>query len=129
MIRYAFLCGAAKEGFQQKKFSQMHESLVSEGYLEREITLFPNGVSELMLECALYGAFDSEADEIFLYFCAESIKKCSDTFFLRDEEIRFDVISYYESLAKKIGSVLRVIYDCDDELLSEEPLGWERVAQ
>ena len=107
----------------------MYERLVSEGYLERDITLFPNGVDELMLECALNGAFDSESDEIFLYFCAESIKKGSDTFFLRDEEIRFDVISYYESLAKKIGSAFRVIYDCDDEMISEEPLGWERVAQ
>jgi len=127
--RCAFLCGAAKEGFQQKKFSQMYERLLSEGYLERDITLFPNGVDELMLECALNGAFDSEADEIFLYFCADSIKKGSDTFFLRDEEIRFDVISYYESLAKKIGSAFRVVYDCDDEMISETALGWEKVAQ
>ena len=129
MKRCAFLCGSAKEGFQQKKFSQMYERLLSEGYLEREITLFANGVSELMLECALNGAFDSEADEIFLYFCAESIKKGSDTFFLRDEEIRFDVISYYESLAKKIGSKFCTLYDCDGDFVSEDALGWERVAQ
>ena len=129
MTRYAFLCGAAKEGFQQKKFSQMYERLITEGYLEREITLFPNGVSELMLECALNGAFDSEADEIFLYFCEERQKKNADTFFLGEEKIRFDVISYYESMAKKIGTVFRVVYDFDDEMISEDVLGWERVAQ
>ena len=140
MKRCAFLCGAAKEGFQQKKFSQMHERLLSEDYLEREITLFPNGVDELMLECALNGAFDSEADEIFLYFCARTEadldSELADSYTsevqavrLGNDEVRKDVIEYYQGLCNRCDIDMQVVYDWDGDFVSQESLGWEKVVQ
>ena len=53
MKRYAILCGSAKENYEQTKISLMHEKLLADGWAENEITIFPNGVNELLLEYAL----------------------------------------------------------------------------
>ena len=59
MTKYAILLGAAKTGFQQKKLTQFHDSLVSDGgFSEREIVVFPNGISEILLEYALNNAIE-----------------------------------------------------------------------
>ena len=113
----------------------MHDFLVSEsgGFVpERNIVIFPNGVNELMLECTLNNVFDGsvgdEPEEILLYVCTDSpIPDSDESVFLRGEEIRRDVISYYADLAKKIEIGFQVIFDSDRELVNEESLGWEKI--
>lgn len=46
---------------------------------------------------------------------------------LGDEEIRKEIIEYYQGLFEKIGSSLKVFYEVCDEYVSEEELGYERV--
>lgn len=43
------------------------------------------------------------------------------------EEIRFDVIEYYQNLAKNAEIDLQVIYDVCSEFISEEELGYEKI--
>ncbi len=142
MIRYAILCGSAPEGFQQKKLVAMHDFLVSkEGGLlsEPNIVLFPNGVQELMLECFVNNRFDEAAEEddseVLLYLCAQSVADldaklaCADCDVVRlgSDEIRKDVIAYYEGLAERIGVKFCVVYEADDAFVSEAVLGYERI--
>lgn len=135
MTKFALLCGSAPEDFRQKKILDMHDFLVSEsgGFVpERNIVIFPNGVNELMLECTLNNVFDGSAgdepEEILLYVCTDSpIPDSDESVFLRGEEIRRDVISYYADLAKKIEIGFQVIFDSDRELVNEESLGWEKI--
>ena len=136
MSKYAFLCGSAPEDFRQKKLIEMQEFLISEegGSLpERNVCVFPNGVSELLLEYGLNNIFDGkagdEADSILLYFCTERpVRDDDSSVWLGGEEIRREVISYYENLAKKCGIGFQVIFDSDSEFVAEEALGWEKVA-
>ena len=134
----------------------MHDFLVSEsgGSLpERNIVIFPNGMHELMLESALNGAFDDaageddeassdteSAGEVLLHLCALSESdlhaELSDSAIagvevvrLGNDEIRKDVIAYYEALAERMGIGFQVRYDADDELVSEAVLGYERVGR
>ena len=147
MVRYAVLCGSAPQGFYQKKLEHVHDALVSaaSGALpESAIVMFPNGVHELLLEAALNNALEyaaSEDDgEVLLYLCARSeadLNALSEyeavgygkvaLVRLGDDEIRKDVIAYYEDLARKMEVGFRVVYDYDGELVSEETLGWEHV--
>ena len=121
MSRYAFLLGSAPEGFQQKKFSQMYERLLSEGYLEREITLFANGVDEILLEYAITNCItELKANQIILYICTTSETTSEDI-------IRKSVIDKYEDMADEAGIDMRVVYEADDEMISEDALGWERI--
>lgn len=46
---------------------------------------------------------------------------------LGDEEIRKEIIEYYQGLFEKIGSSLKVFYEVDSEYVSENALGYERV--
>ena len=123
----------------------MHDFLTSKegGFLsERNIVIFPSSVHELMLECALNNALDEAAEEedgeVLLYFCtqtdADLHAELSDSSIegvevvrLGKDEIRKDVIAYYEGLSERLGVKFRVAYEADDELVSEESLGYERI--
>ena len=45
---------------------------------------------------------------------------------LGEDEVRKEVLAYYEKLAGKLGIDFRVVYDWDQEFVKEEDLGWER---
>ena len=133
MTRCAFLLGAAKEGYRQKKLSRMYETLVADGWAEREIVEFPNGVSELLLEYALNHCMEQNGVEhnnakIFLYICAVS-QDCikDDCIVLGTDEIRKSVIAQYEERSKMCGIAFDIRYDSDDDFVREEALGWEKV--
>ena len=128
MTRCAFLLGAAKEGYRQKKLSRMYETLVADGWAEREIVEFPNGVSELLLEYALNNCVEQSGTKIFLYICALS-QDCikDDCITLGNDEIRKSVIAQYEERAKMCGIAFDIRYDSDDDFVREEALGWEKV--
>ena len=121
MIKYAFLCGCAKNGFQQKKISLMHEFLVSSGkFRECEIVLFPNGNCELLLEYALNNAIEQKCEKFFLYICASSSISSENI-------IRKSIVEKYAEIAQQADISFKVVYECDDEFLREEALGWEKV--
>ena len=128
MVRYAFLIGAAKKDYSQKKLEQMHEKLLSDGWAENEITIFPNGVNELLLEYALNNCVEQNGVKIFLYICVLS-QDCikDDCITLGNDEIRKSVIAQYVAVAEKVGAEMQVVYDADGELIAEESLGWERI--
>ena len=134
MKRYAILCGSAKEDYEQTKISLMHEKLLADGWAESEITIFPNGVNELLLEYALNNCVEhnncveQSGVKIFLYICALS-QDCikDDCIVLGTDEIRKSVIAHYATVAEKVGAEMQVVYDADDELIAEESLGWERI--
>ena len=135
MVRYAFLLGAAKKDYSQKKLEQMHEKLLADGWTENEITIFPNGVNELLLEYALNNCVEHTSNvesgcaaKIFLYICALS-QDCikDDCIVLGNDEIRKSVIAHYAAMAEKVGAEMQVVYDADGELIAEESLGWERI--
>ena len=134
MVRYAFLIGAAKKDYSQKKLEQMHEKLLSDGWAENEITIFPNGVNELLLEYALNNCVEhnncveQNNAKIFLYICALS-QDCikNDCITLGNDKIRKSVISHYVAIAEKVGAEMQAVYDADGELIAEESLGWERI--
>ena len=107
---------------------------------ERNIIVFPNGVDELFLENTLGNIFSEEPDEVLLYFfarCEADLDALSEyetagcghmpVVKLCGEEIRREVIEYYEGLAEKMEVNFRVMYEADGELVSEESLGWEKV--
>ena len=113
MKQCAFLLGAAKKDFRQKKLIEMHDSLVSDGgFSEREISIFPNSVSEIMFEFALNNAKSQGIEKILLYICTLSeISDDAKSVFLGDEEIRKSVISHYS----QVFGDFRVVYDfCAD---------------
>ncbi|MBQ3825388.1 MAG: hypothetical protein II811_04565, partial [Spirochaetaceae bacterium] len=125
LTRCAFLLGAAKKGYRQKKLSRMYETLVADGWAEREIVEFPNGVSELLLEYALNHCMEQNGVEhnncvehknakIFLFFCVLS-QDCikDDCIVLGTDEIRKSVIAHYVAVAEKVGAEMQVVYDWD----------------
>lgn len=143
MTRFAVLCGAAPDGFRQKKLEKTYESLVSgsDAVPPQNIIVFPNGVQELFLEGVLSRFCDDEPDEILLHFFALSeadLNALSDyeavgygripLVRLGDEEIRKEVIAYYEGLAEKLGIALRADYSVDADFVSEEELGYEKIS-
>ena len=112
MKRFAILCGSASTDFQQKKISLMHEKLIAEGWAEKEITVFVNGASELLLEYSLNNCIAQKAEKIFLYFCMKSeADNKQDSFFLGTEEIRKDVIAQYDTLFERNNIEKRIVYD------------------
>ena len=128
MIRFALLVGSAAAGFEQTKISLMHEKLLSDGWAENEITIFPNGVNELLLEYALNNCVEHKNAKIFLFFCVLS-QDCikDDCIVLGTDEIRKSVIAHYSAIAEKVGAEMQAVYDADGELIAEESLGWEKV--
>ena len=147
MTRCAVLCGSAPKNYFQKKLVDMHDFLTSDGgdpIPERNVIVFPNGVHELLLESVLNGVFDSAAEEddgeVLLYFCARTESDLSaelsdsvcagiEVIRLGDNEIRKEVIVYYtETLADMLEVKCSVTYEADDEFVSEETLGYERIS-
>lgn len=139
MTRYALLCGSAPNEFRQKKFNDLYNELLKNP--SYSVTSFANGIDELTLEYALNNIFDEAAGEsscgVLLYLCvrketdlnAKMIDVDCNVMLLGDDEIRKGVIAYYVDLAKKYEVDFQVVYDCDCEMLSDEELGWEKVAE
>ena len=128
MKQYALLCGSAPENFRQKKLVDMHNSLVSKewgGFSEHDIVIFPNGVSELLLECALNNMVEQGAQRILLYFYTESpVKNNDEVIWLCGEGIRKDIIEYCKSNFTNIE--FQIIYDVSNDFISEAELGYEK---
>lgn len=140
---YAILCGSAPEGFRQKKLEDMYDFLINpEGkkYKPENIIAFSSGITELYLEGLLNELFDRASDyensEVFLYLCAEKepdlhaeVSGCSvsgiEVVKLGHEEVRKEVISYYQKLAEMMEIIFRVEYVFDNDFVSEESLGYE----
>ena len=123
MAQYAFLVGSAPKDYRQKRLVNFYNNLKSEySFVEKDIYIFPNGVDEILLEYALINAIEKKPTKILLYICVNSDISIEDT-------IRKSVIAKYTDMADKAGIDMRVVYDCDDEMICEDALGWERVAQ
>lgn len=131
MLKYALLCGCAPENYRQKKLNDLFDSLIEkDGW---HVTCFANGTNELMLEYVLNNILDGktgdEAKGILLYFCTEKpLADTEENICLCGNEIRKDIVVYYQQLAKKCDLDLQVVYDNDCEMMSEEELGWEKVS-
>ena len=110
---------------------------------KKNIIVFPNGVDELLLESVLNGVFDAAEEDggkVLLYFCARTESDLSaelsdsvcagiEVIRLGDNEIRKEVIVYYtETLADMLEVKCSVTYEADDEFVSEETLGYERIS-
>ncbi len=150
MVHYAILCGSAPENFRQKKLEDFHDSLEQTGeYQPENIVVFPNGVNELCLEMVLNETFDKICDGdtgeediiggLLLYVCtrtkadfdaelANSYTQGVQVVRLGNDELRKDVIEYYQGLCKKCDIDMQVVYDWDGDFVSQESLGWEKVA-
>lgn len=155
LVRHAILCGAAPKGMIQKKLDEMYDSLLRENgglFCESEIVIFPNGVTELFLENVLNNAFDEAVEtdfededfaeyctgDILLYFCARTKSDLSaelsesycdgiEVVSLNEDEIRKDVIAYYENLAENLDVHFCVHYEADTEFVTENALGYEKI--
>ena len=146
MVKYVVLCGSAPNGCCQKRLEDIYDFLISEaGGLvpKKNIIVFPNGVDELLLESVLNGVFDAAEEDggkVLLYFCARTESDLSaelsdsvcagiEVIRLGDNEIRKEVIVYYtETLADMLEVKCSVTYEADDEFVSEETLGYERIS-
>ena len=124
MTRHAILCGSAPDGFTQKKINEMHDFLISEAsgfWAEKEITIFPNGVTEAMLTFMLERLKSDKTEQILLYICTLSPVADEDkSVWLGGEEVRKSVIEAF--CADGCG---QVIYDCGKELVREEEMELE----
>ncbi len=119
MKKHAILCGSAPDGFTQKKINEMHDFLTREGggsWSEKEITIFPNGVSEAMLSFVLERLKADKTERIFLYICTMSSAGNEDkSVWLGGEEVQKSVI---EMFCADVGT--QVLYDCGREVVGEE---------
>ena len=118
MTRHAVLCGSAPLRFTQKKINEMHSFLTSaEGsWQEKEITIFPNGVSEALLSFTLERLKSQKTDYILLYICTESAVSAGEkSVWLGGEEIRRSMVE--STLVNGRG---QVVYDCSREMVREE---------
>ncbi len=137
MKHYAILCGSAPDGFTQKKINEMHNFLTSEAggsWAEKEIMIFPNGVSEAMLSFVLERLKADKTEQILLYICTLSPVADDDkSVWLGGEEISRSVIESVASASSATGNSElvepvetgvfnggQVIYDCGGELESED---------
>ncbi len=119
MTRHAVLCGSAPLGFTQKKISEMHSFLTStEGGCcqEKEITIFPNGVSEALLSFTLERLKSQKTDYILLYICTESVVSDGEkSVWLGGEEISRSI--FKDVLSDGCG---QVVYDSCREIVSDK---------
>ena len=119
MTRHAILCGSAPNGFTQKKINSMHDFLTSnEGGLwqEKDITIFPNGVTESMFTFVLNRLKSEKIEKILLYICTLSpVADTEKSVWLNNEEIEKKAL-----LSVLEDSNAQVIFDCDKEFLSDE---------
>ena len=124
MTRHAILCGCAPDGFTQKKINEMHDFLASEAggsWAEKEIMIFPNGVTEAMLSFVLERLKADRTEQILLYICTLSpVADDDESVWLGGEEVRKSVI--VASASSATGIEAQVIYDCDREMVREEVL-------
>lgn len=130
LTRYALLCGSAPAGFTQKKINEMHDFLVSEkggSWNEKEIAVFPNGISEEMLCFSVENLAAQKTEHILLYFCTlNSVSGKESSFFLGGEEIKKSAVQKLTD-SKNAKADFQVIYDWDAETESDESLGYEKV--
>ena len=120
MNRSATLCGSALDGFTQKKINEMHDFLTGEAggsWAEKDIVIFPNGVSEATLSFVLERLKADKTEQILLYICTLSPVADEDkSVWLGGEEVRKSVIE--AACADGRG---QVIYDtCRDFVPDEE---------
>ena len=119
MSHYAILCGSAPDGFTQKKINEMHDFLISEagGFLaEKDILIFPNGVTEAMLSFVLERLKVDKTEQIFLYICTMSpVAEEDKSVWLGGEEVRKSVIEAFCE-----DGHAQVIYDCGREFTGDE---------
>lgn len=67
---------------------------------------------------------------ILLYICtSEPLPSQAESFFLCGNEIRIDVIEWYEAKARRFGLGLKVVFDVDTDYVAQEELGWEKVVE
>ena len=121
MKKHAVLCGSAPDGFTQKKINEMHDFLTSEAggfWAEKDIVIFPNGVSESMLAFVFERLEAEKTEQILLYVCTLSPVVDSDkSVWLGGEEIRKSLI---EAFCEDGHG--QVIYDCGGEMVSDEEM-------
>ncbi len=124
MTRHAILCGCAPDGFTQKKINEMHDFLASESggsWAEKEIMIFPNGVTEAMLSFVLERLKADRTEQILLYICTLSpVADDDESVWLGGEEVRKSVIVAF--CADGCG---QVVYDCGREFVREEEIEQE----
>ncbi len=135
--RYAILCGSAPDGFTQKKINEMHDFLTSEAggfWAEKEIMIFPNGVSEAMLSFVLERLKADKTEQILLYICTLLPVVDEDkSVWLGGEEISKSAVESVASASSATGNSglvepvetgvfngAQVIYDSCREFLSDE---------
>ena len=127
MNRYAVLCGAAPEGFLQKKINDMHDFLVSDAggaWLEKEIMIFPNGVNETMLEYVASKLCSAAYDETFIYICTEfPVAEMEKSFWLCGDEIRKSILKGFSQIVYDFSPDFICVEDscCELESVSQ---GW-----
>ena len=123
MKHYAILCGCAPDGFTQKKINEMHDFLISEAggsWAEKDIVIFPNGVSEAMLSFVLERLKADKTEQILLYICTLSPVEDEDkSVWLGSEEVRKSVAS----AGSATGNSIQVIYDVCRDFVSDEETG------
>ena len=121
MSHYAILCGSAPDGFTQKKINEMHDFLISEagGFLaEKDIVIFPNGVTEAMLSFVLERLKADKTEQILLYICTLSpVAEEDKSVWLGGYEVRKSLIEAF--CADGRG---QVIYDCGREITRNEKI-------
>lgn len=128
MPRFSVLLGSSPEDYRQKKIEEMFDFLDSKRNAGDSIVTFANGISEMMLEMVMDNSVKQNPDSILLYICTlRPVAESEKSFWLGGEEIRRDVISHYQTLAAECGIDMRVVFDSDSEMVSEEKLGWEKV--
>ncbi|MDO5772720.1 MAG: hypothetical protein Q4P16_00210 [Spirochaetales bacterium] len=119
MKRYAILCGSAPDGFTQKKINEMHDFLTSDAggsWAEKDIVIFPNGVTEAMLSFVLERLKAEKTEQILLYICTLSPVADDDkSVWLGGEEISRSVIEAF--CADGCG---QVIYDLCREMVADD---------
>ena len=119
--KYAILCGSAPDGFTQKKINEMHDFLASEAggsWAEKEIMIFPNGVTEAMLSFVLERLKTDKTEQILLYICTLSLVAESEkSVWLGGEKVRKSVIEDFGNCG---GIETQVVYDCGREFVMEE---------
>ena len=141
MNHYAILCGSAPDGFTQKKINEMHDFLTSEAggfWAEKDIVIFPNGVSEAMLSFVLERLKADKTEQILLYICTLSpVADEDESVWLGGEEVRKSVASAGSAtgnpeltsavsaagkseLVEPVESSIQVVYDACREFISDE---------
>ena len=121
MKKHAILCGSAPDGFTQSKINEMHDFLISETggfWSEKEIMIFPNGVTEAMLSFVLERLNADKTEQIFLYICTLSpVADEEKSVWLGGEEVQKSVTEDF--CADGRG---QVIYDSCREFMREEEM-------